>query len=123
MSANEEELSLELIQDRLRKAINEQSALTARYFEISKEAAKTEGAWKAAYARERYAAVSADSKKVTAPMAHDIAMNATDEMHQAYLMNDAIKDAVKQSLFSNREKQQTLRTLASSYRMLELGGN
>ena len=56
-------------------------------------------------------------------MAHDIAMNATDEMHQAYLMNDAIKDAVKQSLFSNREKQQTLRTLASSYRMLELGGN
>lgn len=119
----EEPLSLELIQDQLRAAINDQIRLTNTYHEVARNAAQAEADYKVAYARERYAAKSADGRKVNDTTAADIAMHATASLYSAYLLADAERDAIKQSLFSNREKQQTLRTLASSYRMLELGGN
>jgi oligoribonuclease NrnB/cAMP/cGMP phosphodiesterase (DHH superfamily) len=122
MSA-EDPLSLELIQDQLRAAVNDQTRLTALYHEVARAGAEAEATWKVAFARERWAAKSADGKKVNDTTAEDIARDATDELYRAYLLADAERDAIKQSLFSNREKQQTLRTLASSYRMLELGGN
>lgn len=123
MGEPEVELSLELIQDQLRAAINDQIRLTGLYRDIARESAKKEAAYKVAFARERFAAKSADGKRVNDTVAQDIALIATDELYKAYLLADAERDAIKQSLFSNREKQQTLRTLASSYRMLELGGN
>ena len=123
MSAEEDPLSLETVQTQLRLAINDQIKLTARYAEVAADAADKEGKYKSAFSRERLAAKSADSKKVNDTVAFDTALNATDDLYRAYLLADAIRDIVKQSLFSNREKQQSLRTLASSYRMLELGGN
>ena len=123
MSAEEEDLSLELIQNQLRSAINDQIRLTATYATVSRDAAAKEGEYKVSFARERYAAKSADGKKVNDTVAADIALHATADQYQAYLLADAERDIIKQSLFSNREKQQTLRTLASSYRMLELGNN
>jgi hypothetical protein len=121
--SSEEPLSLERIQDQLRSAINEQTRLTALYHDVASKAADAEATWKVSFARERWAAKSADGKKVNDTTAEDVARDATDELFRAYLMADAERDAIKQALFSNREKQQTLRTLASSYRMLELGGN
>jgi nitric oxide reductase large subunit len=118
---DEEELSLELIQNQLRAAINDQIRLTNLYRDTARDAAAKEGAYKVAFARERYAAKSATTK-VNDTVAADKALHATADMYQAYLLADAERDIIKQSLFSNREKQQTLRTLASSYRMLELGG-
>lgn len=123
MSTEEEPLSLELIQDQLRAAINDQIKLTNTYRDVARDAALKEGGYKVAFARERYAAKSADGRKVNDTVAADIALHATADLYQAYLLADAERDIIKQSLFSNREKQQTLRTLASSYRMLELGGN
>lgn len=123
MGTEEEPLSLELIQDQLRAAINDQIRLTNLYRDVARDAAAKEGDYKVAFARERYAAKSADGRKVNDTVAADIALHATAELYQAYLLADAERDIIKQSLFSNREKQQTLRTLASSYRMLELGGN
>ena len=122
MSA-EEPLSLELIQEQLRSAINDQIRLTNTYHEVARDAAEAESDYKVAFARERYAAKSADGKKVNDTVAADMALHATAELYRDYLLADAERDAIKQSLFSNREKQQTLRTLASSYRMLELGNN
>ena len=118
-----EPLSLELVQDQLRAAVNDQILLTQRYAIAAKDAAEKEGAYKSAFSRERWAAKSADGVKVNDTVAFDKAMHATADLYQAYLLADAERDIVKQSLFSNREKQQSLRTLASSYRMLELGGN
>jgi len=123
MSAEEEELSLELIQNQLRAAINDQIRLTALYHNVARNAAQTEATFKVAFARERWAAKSADGKKINDTTAEDMARHATADLFQEYLLADAERDAIKQALFSNREKQQTLRTLASSYRMLELGGN
>lgn len=123
MSTEEESLSLELVQDQLRAAINDQIRLTSHYRDIARDSAKKEAEYKVSFARERFAAKSADGKRVNDTVAQDIALIATDELYKAYLLADAERDAIKQSLFSNREKQQTLRTLASSYRMLELGGN
>ena len=123
MSTEEEPLSLELIQDQLRLAINDQIKLTNSYRNVSMDAAAKEGYYKVCFARERYAAKSANGQKVNDTVAADIALHATADLYQEYLLADAERDVVKQSLFSNREKQQTLRTLASSYRMLELGGN
>jgi hypothetical protein len=119
----EEPLSLELIQDQLRSAINDQIRLTNTYHQVARDAAEAEADYKVAFARERYAAKSADGKKVNDTVAADMALHATADLYRDYLLADAERDAIKQSLFSNREKQQTLRTLASSYRMLELGGN
>jgi hypothetical protein len=119
----EEPLSLELIQDQLRAAINDQIRLTNTYRDVSRNAAEKEADYKIDFARERYAAKSADGKKVNDTVAQDMALHATAELYRAYLLAEAERDIIKQSLFSNREKQQTLRTLASSYRMLELGGN
>jgi hypothetical protein len=116
-------LSLELIQDQLRAAINDQIRLTNNYRDVARDAAQKEGDYKVNFARERYAAKSADGRKVNDTVAADIALHTTADLYQAYLLADAERDIIKQSLFSNREKQQTLRTLASSYRMLELGGN
>jgi hypothetical protein len=121
--SSEDPLSLEIIQDQLRSAINDQIRLTNLYHEVARRGAEAEGIYKVAFARERYAAKSADGKKVNDTVAADIALHATADLYQEYLLADAERDAIKQSLFSNREKQQTLRTLASSYRMLELGGN
>jgi hypothetical protein len=123
MTTEEEPLSLELIQDQLRGAINDQIRLTNNYRDVARDAAAKEGAYKVSFARERYAAKSADGKKVNDTVAADIALHATADLYQGYLLADAERDIIKQSLFSNREKQQTLRTLASSYRMLELGNN
>jgi hypothetical protein len=122
--AEEEPLSLELIQDQLRAAINDQIRLTNTYRDVARDAAIKEADYKVAFARERWAAKSADgAKRVNDTVAQDIALTHTAELYQTYLLADAERDIIKQSLFSNREKQQTLRTLASSYRMLELGGN
>jgi len=123
MSAEEEELSLELIQNQLRAAINDQIRLTNIYRDAARDAAAKEAEYKINFARERYAAKSADGVKVNDTVASDMALSFTAGLYQAYLLADAERDIIKQSLFSNREKQQTLRTLASSYRMLELGGN
>ena len=119
----QEPLSLESVQDQLRAAINAQIRLTDDYAIIARDAAQKEGDYKVAFARERYAAKSADGKKVNDTVAADMALHATADLYQAYLLADAERDIKKQALFSNREKQQSLRTLASSYRMLELGGN
>lgn len=119
----EEPLDLAIIQNQLRLAVNEQTRLNGLYREASIKAADTEADFKIDFSRERFAAVSADSKKITAPTAHDIATDATADAYRAYKLAEAEQDIIKQALFSNREKQQTLRTLASSYRMLELGGN
>jgi oligoribonuclease NrnB/cAMP/cGMP phosphodiesterase (DHH superfamily) len=121
--AGEDPLSLELIQDQLRAAVNDQTRLTALYHDVARKAADAEATYKVAFARERWAAKSADGKKVNDTTAEDIARDATDDLYRDYLLADAERDAIKQALFSNREKQQTLRTLASSYRMLELGGS
>lgn len=123
MNPEEEPLSLELTQDQLRAAINDQIRLTNMYRDVARDAARKEGDFKVAFARERYAAKSADGKKINDTVADDIARHATADLYQAYLLADAERDIIKQSLFSNREKQQSLRTIASSYRMLELGGN
>jgi len=119
----ESPLSLELIQEQLRAAVNDQTRLTNTYHKVASEAAEAEAAHKVNFARERYGAKSADSKKVTNDAAFDIAMTATADLYRDYLLKDAQRDAIKQALFSNREKQQTLRTLAASYRVLELGSN
>ena len=121
--SEEQPLSLELIQDQLRDAINDQIRLTNTYHDVAKKAAESEATYKVAFARERWAAKSADGKKVNDTTANDMAMHETADLYREYLLADAERDAIKQALFSNREKQQTLRTLASSYRMLELGGN
>jgi len=123
LNPEEEPLSLELTQDQLRAAINDQIRLTNMYRDVARDAARKEGDFKVAFARERYAAKSADGKKINDTVADDIARHATADLYQAYLLADAERDIIKQSLFSNREKQQSLRTIASSYRMLELGGN
>lgn len=121
--ATEDPLSLEIIQDQLRAAINDQIRLTGLYHQVARDAAEAEADYKVNYARERWGAKSADGKKVNDTVAADIALDHTADLYREYLLADAERDAIKQSLFSNREKQQTLRTLASSYRMLELGGN
>jgi len=123
MTTEYEELSLSIIQDQLRGAINDQIELTKKYRDVARDAATKEADYKINFARERYAAKSADGKKINDTVAQDMALSFTAELYQAYLLADAERDIIKQSLFSNREKQQTLRTLASSYRMLELGGN
>src|SRR5487761_2234628 len=100
--STEEPLSLELIQDQLRAAINDQIRLTSTYHEVARDAARAEADYKVAFARERYAAKSADGKKVNDTTAADIAMHATEDLYAAYLLADAERDAIKQSLFSNR---------------------
>lgn len=119
----DEDLTLDLVQDQLRAALNDRIKLNTAYRDSARAAADAEATFKVAFARERWAAKSADGKKVNDTTAEDIARDATDDLYRIYLSADAERDIMKQALFANSERQQTLRTLASSYRMLELGGN